>query len=83
LENVLLQHPDVAAAAVFGIADAEFGQRLKAVVAAKKSGTLDKAALLDWLKPRIARHQMPAVIEFRDELPYTPLGKLDKKALRG
>lgn len=83
LENVLLQHPDVAAAAVIGIADAEFGQRLKAVVATRKGSPLDTAALLAWLKPRIARHQMPAVVEFRDELPYTPLGKLDKKALRG
>jgi acyl-CoA synthetase (AMP-forming)/AMP-acid ligase II len=83
LETVLLQHPDVAAVAAVGIADAEFGQRLKAVVAAKKGSMLDKGALLDWLKPRVARHQMPAVVEFRDELPYTPLGKLDKKALRG
>ena len=82
LENVLLQHPDVAAVAVIGIADAEFGQRLKAVVAAKPGGPLDKATLLDWLKPRVARHQMPAVIQFRDELPYTPLGKLDKNVLR-
>jgi acyl-CoA synthetase (AMP-forming)/AMP-acid ligase II len=83
LETILLQHPDVAAAAVVGIADAEFGQRMKAVVVAKKGSTLDQGALLDWLKPRVARHQMPAVVEFRDELPYTPLGKLDKKALRG
>ncbi len=82
LENVLLQHPDVVAVAAVGIADAEFGQRLKAVVAVKTGGTLDRAALLDWLKPRVARYQMPAVVEFRDELPYTPLGKLDKKALR-
>jgi len=82
LENVLAQHPDVAAVAVVGIPDAEFGQRLKAVVAAKTGSPLDKAALLAWLKPRVARHQMPAVVEFRDELPYTPLGKLDKKALR-
>jgi acyl-CoA synthetase (AMP-forming)/AMP-acid ligase II len=83
LENVLLQHPDVVAAAVVGIPDAEFGQRLKAVVAAKKGSPIDKAALLEWLKPRVARHQTPAAVEFRDELPYTPLGKLDKKALRG
>jgi acyl-CoA synthetase (AMP-forming)/AMP-acid ligase II len=83
LENVLLQHPDVAAAAVIGIADAEFGQRLKAVVVLKKASTLDKGELLDWLKPRVARYQMPAAVEYRDELPYTPLGKLDKKALRG
>ena len=40
-------------------------------------------AYLDAEKPRVAHHQMPAVVEFRDELPYTPLGKLDKKALRG
>ena len=83
LENVLLQHPDVAAVAAVGVADAEFGQRLKVVVAAKQGRALDKQALLEWLRPRVARHQMPAVVEFRDELPYTPLGKPDKKALRG
>src|SRR5262249_24890545 len=81
-ENVLHQHPEVDAVAVVGIPDREFGQRLKAVVV-KKKGTalLDKGALLGWLQPRVARYQMPAIIEFRDELPYTALGKPDKKAL--
>lgn len=83
LENVLAQHPDVAAVGVVGIPDAEFGQRLKAVVALRPETPLDAPALLDWLKPRVARHQMPATVELRDELPYTPLGKLDKNALRG
>ncbi|HKA06749.1 MAG TPA: fatty acid--CoA ligase family protein, partial [Gemmataceae bacterium] len=83
LENVLVQHADIAGVAAVGIADAEFGQRLKAVVVAKKGSQLDQESLLEWLKPRVARHQVPAVVEFRDELPYTPLGKLDKKALRG
>jgi len=83
LENVLSQHPDIDTAAVFCIPDREFGQRLKAVVKRKRDTRLDEATLLAWLKPRVARYQMPAVIEFRDELPYTPLGKLDKKALRG
>lgn len=83
LENILIQHPDIDSAAVFGIADQEFGQRLKAVVIRKKDTVLDQSSLFNWLKPRIARYQMPAVIEFRDQLPYTPLGKLDKKALRG
>jgi acyl-CoA synthetase (AMP-forming)/AMP-acid ligase II len=83
LENALLQHPDVSAVAVVGIPDAEFGQRLKAVVVAKRGRALDERALLDWLKPRVARHQMPAVVEFRGDLPYTPVGKPDKKALRG
>jgi acyl-CoA synthetase (AMP-forming)/AMP-acid ligase II len=82
LERVLVQHPSVEAAAVVGIPDPEFGQRLKAVVVPKENATLDLAILLDWLKPRVARYQMPAVTEFREELPYTPLGKLDKKSLR-
>jgi acyl-CoA synthetase (AMP-forming)/AMP-acid ligase II len=83
LENVLVKHADVAAVAVVGITDAEFGQRLKAVVVTKKGSPLDLVTLLEWLKPRVARHQIPAVVELRDELPYTPLGKIDKKALRG
>ncbi len=83
LERVLGQHPDIETAAVVGIDDSEFGQRLKAVVIRKQDTTLDQSTLLDWLKPRVARYQMPAVIEFREELPYTSLGKLDKKSLRG
>jgi acyl-CoA synthetase (AMP-forming)/AMP-acid ligase II len=82
LENVLLQHPDVDSAAVVGIPDAEFGQRLKAVVVPKRAASLDPSALLDWLKSRVARYQMPAVIEFREELPYTAVGKPNKKSLR-
>jgi fatty-acyl-CoA synthase len=83
LENVLAQHADVAAVAVVGITDAEFGQRLKAVVVAHRDRMLTRVMLLEWLKPRVARHQMPGVVEFRDELPYTAVGKPDRKALRG
>jgi len=82
LENVLMQHPDLDSAVVFGIPDAEFGQRLQAVVIKKPHARLNEVLLRDWLKPRVARYQMPAVIEFRTELPYTALGKPDKKALR-
>jgi acyl-CoA synthetase (AMP-forming)/AMP-acid ligase II len=83
LEHVLQQHPDVEAVAVVGIPDSEFGQRLKAVVVPKRGVHSDEAALRAWLKPRVARYQMPAVVEFRAELPYTVLGKLDRRALRG
>lgn len=82
LETVLAQHPAIDAVAVVGIPDAEFGQRLKAVVIPKPGAMLDEALLVAWLKPRVARYQMPAVIDFRTELPYTTLGKLDKKALQ-
>jgi fatty-acyl-CoA synthase len=82
LENILIQHPNVDSVAVVGIPDEAFGQRLKAVVVLKQDMTLTADALLAWLKPRVARYQMPAVIEFCDTLPYTALGKLDKRALR-
>jgi acyl-CoA synthetase (AMP-forming)/AMP-acid ligase II len=81
LENILLQHPEIDAAAVLGIPDAEFGQRLKAVVIKKPNSSLDQTTLRTWLKLHVARYQIPAVIDFRDELPYTHLGKVDKKAL--
>jgi acyl-CoA synthetase (AMP-forming)/AMP-acid ligase II len=81
LENVLAQHPDIDAIAVCGIPDEEFGQRLKAVVVFKQGTTLDESTLREWLKPRVARYQMPAAIEFRDELARTSIGKLDKKSL--
>ncbi|WP_299489211.1 AMP-binding protein [Acaryochloris sp. IP29b_bin.137] len=81
LENVLLQHPAIDAAVVLGIPDPEFGQRLKAIIISDPAQGLEKEALLTWLKPRVARYQMPAIIEFRQELPYTSLGKLNRKAL--
>lgn len=82
LENVLQQHPDIDSVVVLGIPDSEFGQRLKAVVVKKKTVSLDSATLQSWLKSRVARYQMPAVIEFRSELPYTALGKINRQSLR-
>jgi fatty-acyl-CoA synthase len=81
LENILAQHPDIEIAAVIGVADAEFGQRLKAFVVLLSKSSLDKPALLAWLKPRVARYQMPVDIEFRERLPLTALDKIDKKKL--
>lgn len=83
LENILTQHPDIDSVAVFGIPDQEFGQRLKALVVKKQDTALNQSILRDWLKSRVARYQMPAIIEFRDELAHTCLGKLDKKSLQG
>jgi len=82
LERVLEQHPEVAAVAVVGVADDEFGQRLKAFVVAAGGASLSADNLLVWLKPRVARHQMPAVIEFLESLPVTEIGKTDRKFLK-
>lgn len=84
LELALLQHPGLDAVAVIGIADPIFGQRLKAYVQPKPGfEALTEQALLDWLQGKVARYQMPKQIELRAQLPYTAIGKLDKKQLRG
>lgn len=82
LEQILLKHPKVEDAAVIGIRDESFGQRLKAFVLLSKGTAITKEELFEWLHSRAARYQMPKEIVFVDDLPYTPLGKLDKKQLK-
>lgn len=81
LEQVLIHHPLVDVVAVIGIYDEQFGQRLRAFVQPLMIH-LTEEALLDWLRPRVARFQMPKEIVFVASMPYTPLGKLDKKLLK-
>ena len=82
LENSLAKHQDIENVAVIGVENQEFGQRLKAFVVKKKNSNIDEQNLLNWLKGKIARYEMPVKIEFIDNLPYTPVGKVDKKQLK-
>ena len=82
LEDALGQHPQVSEVAVIGIPDDEFGQRMKAFVVALANSELSAAQLMQWLRPRVARYQMPAYIDIVTALPYTALGKPDKKQLQ-
>ena len=79
LEEVLLQHPKVDAAAALGVKDKEFGQRLVAFI--QTQGKLEKPEIINWLKPKVARYQMPKALHFISQIPYNSLGKIDRKAL--
>lgn len=83
LEQILLKHPQVEDAAVIGIRDEHFGQRMKAFVLLAKNSSVTQEELMEWLRPRVARFQMPKEITFVEHMPYTPIGKLDKKRLKG
>ena len=82
IEQVLINHPQVEDAAVIGINDEVFGQRLMAYVLPINNTDITKEELVEWLRSRVARFQLPKDIIFVDYMPYTPLGKLDKKQLK-
>jgi acyl-CoA synthetase (AMP-forming)/AMP-acid ligase II len=77
VEDVLIEHPSVAEAAVVGVPDDEWGERLVAVVVAGRPLTTDHTAeVREFVRSRLRGSRTPDVILWRDELPYTPTGKL-------
>jgi len=83
-ENLLVTHPKVMDAAVFGIADAEMGQSVKAVVQTVDPADATDAfadELLVWLRDRLAHYKCPRSISFEPQLPRTDTGKLYKQSL--
>ena len=81
VENLLLEHDGVAEAAVTGVADDEFGQRLKAYVVTRPGATLDADAVRDHVRANLARYKVPREVVFLDELPRNATGKVLKDKL--
>jgi long-chain acyl-CoA synthetase len=82
VEEAIHLHPAVAEVTVIGIEDAYRGQAPKAFIKLKPGGTLTAPELLEFLKDKLSKIELPAQIEFRDELPKTLIGKLSKKELK-
>jgi len=84
-ENALSQHPEVADVAVFGIPDEEFGEAVKAVVKPLEPGRAGaefERELIAYCKSRLASLKCPKTIDFIDEMPREPNGKLLKLVLQ-
>ncbi|SNR82891.1 fatty-acyl-CoA synthase [Haloechinothrix alba] len=85
VENALTPHTKVLDAAVIGVPDAEMGEQVKAVVQPAEGVTPGPelaSDLIDYLRDRIAHYKVPSSVDFVDELPRTPTGKLVKRELR-
>ncbi len=82
VESVLEDHPAIAEAAVVGIVDAEWGERVRAFVVAKQGVTVDAPTLVDYCRKQLAGPKVPRDFVFLDALPRNPTGKVLKRELR-
>ncbi len=81
VEDLLAGHDAVAEAAVFGVDDEQFGQRLKAVVVTRAGKDLSADEVKRFVKSNLAGYKVPRDVEFVDELPRTSTGKVLKREL--
>jgi acyl-CoA synthetase (AMP-forming)/AMP-acid ligase II len=81
VEDLLADHGDIEEAAVVGVEDPEFGQRLKAFVVARNGAKLTEETVKGYVKENLARYKVPREVVFLPELPRNATGKVLKRVL--
>ena len=81
IDNLLAEHPDVAAALCAGVPDARLGEVIHAVVVPRAGCRLDETMLRAWLLARTERFKVPDAFHVRDALPVGSTGKADRRAV--
>ncbi|HYM46156.1 MAG TPA: acyl-CoA synthetase [Solirubrobacteraceae bacterium] len=82
VEDLLADHTQIEEAAVVGVPDEQFGQRLKAFVVARNGAELDADAVKEYVKANLARYKVPREVVFLEELPRNSTGKVLKRDLQ-
>jgi malonyl-CoA/methylmalonyl-CoA synthetase len=82
VERVLAGHPSVAASAVIGCPDPEWGERVTAVVVCSPGQAVTGEQLIAYCRERLAPYKAPRAVVFRDDLPRNAMGKVQKATLR-
>ena len=81
VEDVIAMHPGVLECAVIGVPDTASGEAVKAFVVRRDPGA-HRGELSKFVAEQLTNYKRPKIIEFRDELPKTPVGKILRRALR-
>jgi long-chain acyl-CoA synthetase len=81
IDEVLYQHPDIAAAAVIGVPDDVYGEEVAAVVVLKPGVNASEQEVIDYCKARLADFKCPKTVRFVEDIPKGPTGKLLKREL--
>jgi acyl-CoA synthetase (AMP-forming)/AMP-acid ligase II len=82
IEDVLHRHPGVEDAAVFGVPDADWGERVHAAVQPRAGASLGAAEVIDFCRRHLADYKTPREVSFHAALPRDTAGKLVKRVLR-
>ncbi len=84
VENLLHKHPDINNVAIIGLPDEETGELIKAfiVLDPAKRDHVSADDILEWAKDKVTHYKIPSIIEFREELPTTLVGKVLRRVLR-
>jgi acyl-CoA synthetase (AMP-forming)/AMP-acid ligase II len=82
VERAIAEHPAVSGVAVIGIADAKWGEAVKAIVIARPDETVTADDIIRHCAARIAGYKKPRSVAFVDEFPTLPSGKINKVRLR-
>lgn len=82
IDEVLYEHPKVREAVSVGVPHPSRGEVIKAYIVLKEGESCDKSEIVRWCRERLANYKVPRMVEFRDELPKTMVGKILRRVLR-
>jgi acyl-CoA synthetase (AMP-forming)/AMP-acid ligase II len=82
VEDRLFSHPAVAEVAVIGVPSDKWGETIKALVVLADGQSVTEQDLIDHCRAGLARYKAPTSVEFRDSIPRTATGKVQKFKLR-